>query len=787
MAEDNIGLDVGINFNEDQFVDAFKRTLNTLSAETSKFIQVTTDHLKGAAAKDWNKLPFYSMHSSLLGNQRASQAFTASFADELKGLGIKQGTEVYESSLMSAAYRSTIPNATQRNLALLAQGKNAVSPDSAVERVLEADYKLMSQPWSRKFIRQTPAPLDVNSLTAGYSKMTIPELKELADTRGVAYKSKTKKADLINKLLSSDAAAYSEALGKVGTFDFEAMREYAAKEGFGRWRGKNHTAENFELTEKTDKALEKIEKKASKTTTDFSNWGHELKGVLGVLTAIGGTALKIGGVALVANKVAEKTIEEAAKSVDARRGFLDMTVTESLEAQTAGRAVGLSGDAVFNEIEKLSTQREEFLTLGKGLDPLYSSLQGTFGIIAAENDPYVRYKKMATRLYEDLKDASPDTLRTNLMYLDKQGLGSLAHIVGSFISNPDLAKQYGNDPAKLFSLLYNPYREGAYTRAEQINADIQPLKESIKASYTELANLWMERFGTPFLGWWDTFLQNNVIPFTNTKFFPWLEKVLGGDYTRENQASYFWNRHQKDFSYMVDLRNKAIEAEVPAMVAAGNRYMLKDVEPDSAAYYNAKSINWFTRTYGSFARVNPYNKYSLIPEDYNGLWANDLTHRWYEKYVKESERTDTDIEKEFKDDRARQGTAKSFRDRMAKFNKYLKDTGLDRFITNKQDEAMDTIIMGFGNKAIYSDEGLEAATKALNSYLSMGTDTKGASAQVMDKAVELLAAIVENTKQDKDAMLATKLMQTWTQTFGGPGFAEQLQHSYSTPTDINRQ
>lgn len=754
MAEDDIGLDIGINFDEDQFRTSFNRFLSNLNQDTKNFLRTTLDEMKGAASKDWASLPYFGMHQNSTGSARAAEAFIPSYAADLQKLGIAPGSDLYNSALMSASYRSTIPSALERRGLLLAQGRNALGVNSLAERVMSADYALMQQPWSREYAAA--------AVGGGYSaeeleKLNKKELYGKIKELGLKGYSKANKSQLIEALVSETGAASLQ-------FDFDKMRERAVEEGLGKWTDpkKEHTAENFELI---DRELDKINDKSEKAGKTFDGWHDTLKGVLGTLAAMGHVAVRLGGAGLIAEKLAERTVEGAAKTTDARRGFLGMTVSEVLEAQTAGKRVGLSGDTVFNEIEKLSSQREEFLTLGKGLDPLYSSLQGTFGIIATEEDPYERYKKMASRLYTDLKDADPATLQKNLMYLDKQGLGSLAHIVGSFISNPDLAKQFDNDPAKLFSLLSNPYREGAYGRAEQINAEMQPLKESIKASYVELADLWMESFGTPFLGWWDKFLQNKIVP--------WFDKFSTPPTTEEDAslATLIWfQTNQKTVSALVDARNKAIEGNVSAQNNFRHTMLQEPADNPLMSRLGAKDSGWNMAQ--RFALLPAYNSATMLPE------SGYEIHKAWTLYKEFAELSDDKLKKLYPG-AALYSSAKDKQQRVRDIIKLYQDYGLDRFLENKQAEHTDIPLINTLRLGTFGDYDVADAQAIVDKLVNAGTSLGSNNTnKLLEQLVTILSTIAGDTGSI-DAVVKSPEFRLMSDTLGGRGTAESVANMYN--------
>ena len=161
MAKNDIELSVGIKLDESQFDTEYKSLLNKVSEDTkTRLDTIVKDEMsKGPATTNWGELPFFSMHKSGedAGHRRASKAFVASLAQDLPNSGFAQGSVGYESALINAAYRSSFSDPMQRYHMLLSQGllkqADLTHPDTALGKAIETDYKLMSQPWSRDFIK----------------------------------------------------------------------------------------------------------------------------------------------------------------------------------------------------------------------------------------------------------------------------------------------------------------------------------------------------------------------------------------------------------------------------------------------------------------------------------------------------------------------------------------------------------------------------------------------------------------------------------------------------------
>lgn len=453
MAENDIELSVGIKLDEAQFTQEYQSKLSKISQATQTQIQGAMDDISGPAAKQWGTLPFAGMHDQSSGNTIATQAFIASLAHDLQNAGYS-GTS-YESALINATYRSSMSDPMQRYHRLLSMGltqqADLTHPDTALGRTIETDYTLMSQPWSRDFIKK----------------------------------------------------------GEQGSYiDFAGMRKYAVETaGLGKWIDADggNTADNFELI---NDELEKIEDKSNTTNKVFTGWNDTLKSVLGTLTAIGAVA----GVAKAferAYAASEKGTLEAGSTLDKRRAFIGMSALDELRTKVASKSVGLGEDSIKNEIYGMSESIEQYKLFGQG-DALPSALLGIFDNLIKSDDPYSAYIKSADEIYGQLKGMDKDQRRQWLMLMNKAGLGSMSSLVGQFLSNPDYAKTYGS-PSKLFELESNPFY-GTYNKAETMMPNLAKLNESIKASYETIYLSWEGAFGEPFKGWWDKFLKQWFVP-----------------------------------------------------------------------------------------------------------------------------------------------------------------------------------------------------------------------------------------------------------------------------------
>ena len=469
MAVNDAEIKIGVSLDADQFKNAYDNLLNNTSQKTQGFIQnaLAPENMKGAATKTWDMLPYSGMHEPTGGNILATQAFMSSFAEDMRASGIRKGSLGWQSGLLSAAYKSSVPDPMDRYHKLLAQGvaykqADEIYPTTALSQMVESDYALMEQDWSRDFI-----------------------------------KTRTRKGV------------------KSQYVDFAGMREYAVEHGLGKWKNEDagHTADNFELI--TD-ALEGIEETSDKVNDSFKGWGDGLKNALGTITAIGSALVKIGSAAItgaiVLTEKSEKGVIDAATTLDKRRAYVGMSALDELSAQVAGQSVGLGKDAVTEEIINLSNSREKYQLLGEGLNALYPSLTGIFDNIMNTDNPMDAYKGILKEVYGAMRGADKDTRAQTLMLLETQGLGSAAKIIGSLLANEGLASKLDYDPTNLFSLKSNAYY-GAYERAETTLPDLVQLNASIKTSYAQLYDDFTEAFGKPFKTWWDKVLQDKVIPW----------------------------------------------------------------------------------------------------------------------------------------------------------------------------------------------------------------------------------------------------------------------------------
>lgn len=463
MAVNDIELNVGVKFDEAEFIDAYQSALSKTSAATQQLVEDGITKLKGSAASNWNTLPYTTMHDASSGQRTAAKAFIASLAHDLNLAGITSKSKGFSAAMTNAAYISAIPDATERFRRLRAEGlyneAALTAPGSALSSAIESDYALMQQGWSRNFI-----------------------------------KSRKNKAGI-----------------KEAYVDFKGMREYAVNEGLGKWIDEDmpHTADNFELI---NEELEKIKDKSEGAKKEFLSWGDTLKGVLGTLTAIGSITYAAGKL----TAIAEKGVVTAGGSLSKQRAFIGMSALDEMRTKVASKSVGLGEDAIRDEIYSMSENIEQYKLLGQG-DALPSALLGIFNNLMSADDPYDVYIKSADQIYNELKGMDKDQRRQWRMLMQKAGLGSMSDLVGQFLSNPEYAQKY-KTPSALFSLESNPFY-GVYGTAETMLPDIAKLKTSLQTSYNALYTTWEETFGIKFTSWWDNVMKERVVP--------WFQKILG--------------------------------------------------------------------------------------------------------------------------------------------------------------------------------------------------------------------------------------------------------------------
>ena len=654
MAVHDAEINIGVNLDADQFKSSFEKTLLQTSQDTQTHLKGIFDDMKGSAARNWQTLPFVAMHDPDEGHSAASQAFVASMAEDLRRQGIKSGSLGYQSALLSAAMRSSTPDAMDRYHRMLAEGMyyqaDEMYPTTALSRAVESNYALMEQDWAKDFVT-TKSSRGLSAAKLG--KMSLADLKAMARAQHLRGFSSLNKADLINALVQ-----HSKNTTQI--IDFEGMREFAVKHGLGRWVDPEgeHTASNFELI---NNELEKIDNNAEKTKKNFNDWGDALKGALGTLTALGSVASRLGvaavGAAIAFDKKAEKGTVDAATTLDRRRAYVGMTALDELSAQVAGQSIGLGKNAVTNEIIALSSNRERYKLLGEGLNALFPSLTGIFDNIMSGDNPLDVYKGILQEVYGQLVNADDTKRAQTLMLLDSQGLGSAAQIIGAFLANPALAAELDNDPTALFNLHSNKYY-GAYGKAEAVLPDLTALNASIKTSYSQIYTDWTLEFGKPFKEWWDKTLQDTVIP--------WFEQII---------------RRIKHKETAQDLAEQAM---VDVSWAVMNNIGARNA---AIANQDVRYTNYAAQTGG--LGVKNWTQWVGGNVTQRGKGARAV----WDLYGRIAKTSDEEIAAIDPANKQWQSDTIDVRDRVAYMRKRLQDTNLSGFLTNAKDEYIDTQLL----------------------------------------------------------------------------------------------
>ncbi len=737
MTKRDASINIGINLDEAQFLNAYESVLAKTSAITQARVQDTVTSLKGPATKNWDTLPYYTMHDRNAGNRAASRAFVASMGEDLRRQGVRAKSAEYESALISAAYRSSTPDPMERYHKMLANGHYEAAdlsyPGTALSQAVESNYALMEQDWSRDFLRKRKSKgLD----PADLQKLTKKDIIAQGALYGLQLSQRDKKQDLINKVVaqSQEPSVF---------IDFAGMREYAVEHGLGKWKdsSKEHTADNFELI---NKELEKIGKGSELSGKNFKDWGESLKGALGTLTAIGSLLGKVGGAVvggvIAANKMSEREVTRGAERADARRAFVGMDTLDQLESKVASRAVSLGEDAIYNEVISMSEARQKYKLLGQG-DALPPALLGIFDNLMNSDNPYEAYKSAADEIYANLRAIPDDRAQEReriLMLMDNMGLGSMSHLVGQFLSNPDYAQKYGA-PSNLFNLQSNPYYN-YYNQAETIVPDLAKLNESIKASYLKMATDWQESFGMPFKTWWDNLLKDTIAPWADK-----LEKILGrsirsalGQQTDMDEAKNNVKAIKELFTTFGydDARMKAIEA------GSGN---IANTQSGAGAYRYTKGSTWNAFVSGSgLWRNKAFTDKDLagrVPArgqalDFNPTNRNagQVTNAYWNDFVRLSMMNDADL-------KGAHDTDKESIIRLQKMVSRLEETKLSSFLTNSKYEDMDKYLIRGITMGLYDADDWETNFEAMiNSALRTSLN-----AQSDDEIVKLLREISGNT------------------------------------------
>lgn len=760
MADDDVELDIGLKLDDQLFTASYDKLINSLADKTQKAIQHTLDHIKGPVSKNWGQFPFADMHSSS-GGRIAERAFLASLAADLQKQGFEKSSNEFKAALLNAQYMTSFPDPVQRYRRMQAEGygkaAELTAPGTALGKIIQQDWEFLRSPWSRDYI--------VSEKHEGFKreeleKLHVSQLKDLAREQGLKVKSRVHKDDLIDALVQRSNESdthidfggmrkmYNMLLekqmlfaGKVSVEDLEA--KVAAGEGKWKLPYGPHREDNFELI---NKELDSINEKSSKVTKHYRDWGDGLKTVLGTLAGIAGLAVKTGaaivGAVAVGYKLSERTVTATAASMDKRRAFLGMTSADVAATQVAGASVSLGADSVFNEIEKLSAQKEEYLTFGKGLDPLYSSLQGTFSILAGTDNPYLAYKKMADKLYKDLKNAPEDVRQKSLMLLDKQGLGSLSHIVGAFLSNPELAKEFGDSPSKLFRVLSNEYREGAVGTSELQTARLAALNESLKKSYGQMATDFEDAFGLPFKTWWEETMEQKVVPA--------FQKIASAI------------KPFTDILFRSEEQKKKDEEE--GVVAFGTWKIYDALEEQIGARNKVINENqtwrpgWqYKKPKGAlpgFVKDSDWEKW-LIPSKENAGKGAKAYWDLFEQIANDTTKME--------------GPAAGVRERVQKMRDIMRDSGLYKLLSNNKADVADVPLMQAMQLGAYSDKGFEQFNSLINAML------ESASSSIDLSNVEEILKNIEKNTGKADQVLENEYLKAYIISMGGLPLYQSIQ------------
>lgn len=701
MAKNDIELSVGLKLDESQFQNSYTGWLSKTTAETQKQVGTILDDTKGAAAKQWGPLPYYLMHDNSVGARTATMAFLPSLGRDLNAAGYASDSVGYQSAMINAAYRSSMADPMQRFHRMYATGltqqADLTHPDTALGKAIETDYQLMSQPWSRDFIRTVHGEaLDAEVL----KKSKVADLRKQGAAMGLKGLSDKKKADVISAMVSKSKESSLE-------FDFEGMRKYAVDAGLGRWvdEDKGNTADNFELI---NDELEKIEDKSDKTKKLFTGWNDDLKGVLGTLTAIGG----IAGIAKtfeVAYNASESGTVTAAGRLSNQRVIVGMTAMDELRTKLASKAASLGENAIRDEIYSMSDKTQLYKMLGKG-DMLPQALLGIFQNMMSSDNPYDTYIKSADQLYEAMRGMDDDGRQRYKMLLTQAGLGSMADLIGIFLSNPEFAKEY-KTPSALFDLKQNPFYS-SYERAETLLPNITKTKESLQASYNEMYTLWEQAFGGPFRDWWDEVMKDKVVP--------WFQKIvsfLGGQGVSSGAVTelsmiLFSSDRDKVLAGAVDKDNRL--ANVPGYK--------KQTGPIGG---HTDWGSWFG------GQVNQV-----------GAGARNL----YDLYGQVAAYSDAEIARMKATDDQKAATADIVH-RIQYMRKKYYETGLENFITNGKKEDIDKYLLRAMQVGVYGDADTWQAN--FDAYVDklLGLGTRG---ETDDKIIALLETIAQNTEMTAD-------------------------------------
>ena len=779
MAEDDVELDIGLKL-DNQILASYNNLLGSISQKTQDAIQHTLDNLKGAVSKSWGEFPFASMHTSI-GSKVAERMFLTSLAADLQKQGFDKSSNEFKAALLNAQYASSFPDPVQRYRRMQAQGyKKAAeltAPGTALGNLIQQDWEFLRSPWSRDYV--------TTEKRSGYKredleKLHVPQLKEIARDEGLRVKSRVRKDELIDALTVHTNTANTHVdfggMRKMHNLLLEKQMEFAGKvsvedleakvaAGEGRWKLPYgpHREDNFEPILKDlnsiDKELDKINDKTDKTGKSSNKWNERLKAVLGGLTAIGSVIGTVGatvgaavGTGAVAYKLAERTTLATAAANDRRRGFLGMTSADDAATQVAGMSVSLGPRAIFDDIAKLSTQRENFLKFGKGLDPIYSSLQGTFNILTGTENPYLAYKEMVDKLYKGLRNASPEIRQQSLMLLDNQGLNTISHIVGAFLSNPELAKEYDYTPSKLFRVEPNKYREGAVSTAEIQTARIAGLNESLKKSYGQMSTDFEEAFGLPFKAWWEETMENKVVP-TFQKIAAAVKPFTDHFFRSEEQKKADAEEAVTDWAALVLFQTFGEEHK--------KRLKLINDRQEWRAGFQYKAPKKGTFPVSGFTGTR---------------WEAMLTPG---RAGKGAQAFWDDFSLIAKDDTQLPEKAAGVRRRVQQMRETLIENGLFRFLDNTKADEADVPLMQAMQLGAYSDKGLEQFNNLVNAMIN----TAGANID-LSEVVTVLQNIEKNTGKT-DQVLENEYLKAYILSYGGLPMYQRMEEALNTYKNQN--
>jgi hypothetical protein len=327
------------------------------------------------------------------------------------------------------------------------------------------------------------------------------------------------------------------------------------------------------------------------------------------------------------------------------------------------------------------------------------------------DNPYKTYKESADELYNNLKGMSTTDRATVLMLMNKMGLGSMSGLIGQFLSNEDFAQKY-KTPSALFSTKNNPYST-AYAGAELILPDLTKLNESIRASYTEMANDWEKYFGIPFKSWWEETLQNTIVPWT-TK----LMRRIRHQETNEDIAEQAVAGAIVDYGF--NSRSDRLSA-----VANQAGYVSRALG-DYKSFAAGRTAHRGAIGGSDITSAIPLKELTAEGRVANAYW-NDIL-----RYSKISEKDLGDYPKE---------TVETIT-RLKYMVQKLKDTDLSAFLENSKKEDIDTALLRAVQMGVYDtgdwqgnfDRVINAALKA------------GEASQADERIIKLLTDIAANTE-----------------------------------------